>query len=208
MKVISTKHLISIEEISLLQQMINSSYSRLYLDQSQYISFDRSISSFEVYWPGKLTLINQNPKEQIRSVDFSSKNELDAIESEIAILKITECKNDFSDGSGIHIWENKIIQIDIFCDLSSEIFEDTNMNDTVRSFVKSYNCKELEYTCQTDELILLTCADNTKLLLQATTGMNGSILLHFDENHIENILSNQFHTYSPKKNYIKRLTIN
>jgi len=103
MKVISTKHLISIEEISLLQQMINSSYSRLYLDQSQYISFDRSISSFEVYWPGKLTLINQNPKEQIRSVDFSSKNELDAIESEIAILKITECKNDFSDGSGIHI---------------------------------------------------------------------------------------------------------
>lgn len=73
MKVISTKHLISNEAISILQQMINSSYSRLYLDQSQYISFDRSISSFEVYFPGNLTLINQNPKEQIGGVDFISK---------------------------------------------------------------------------------------------------------------------------------------
>ncbi|MFZ1513783.1 MAG: hypothetical protein WAT21_00185 [Saprospiraceae bacterium] len=207
MKVISTKHLISNEAISILQQMINSSYSRLYLDQSQYISFDRSISSFEVYFPGNLTLINQNPKEQIGGVDFISKNELDAIESEIPILKITECKNDFSDGSGMHIWENKIVKIDIFCDVSSDIFDDLNSFDIIRKFVKSHKCKELEYLRQTDELILFTCADNTKLLLQATTGVNGSVVLHFDENHIDKILSNEHYTYSPKKNYIKRLTI-
>ena len=91
----------------------------------------------------------------------------------------------------MHIWENKIVKIDIFCDVSSDIFDDLNSFDIVRKFVKSHKCKELEYLRQTDELILFTCADNTKLLLQATTGVNGSVVLHFDENHIDKILSNE-----------------
>ena len=208
MKSISNERFLSEENLILLNSFLGTTVTSFDIDQSQYVYCNAQDMSMEVFWPGVITLISHNGNKQRLNLDFGGEKTLDKCGNEVINLRIYESKKDYSKGHGISISWFEVNKIEIYNNHISDILDsNTFFKNPAADFVKSHNCHELEYIDNTDEILLLHSSDNKRIMLQAMESMNGSITLHFNEAHIDKILTNKFHIDSPKKNYVKRLTL-
>ena len=208
MKSISNERFLSEENLILLNSFLGATVTSFDIDQSQYVYCNPQNMSIEAAWPGVITLISHNGKKPILNLDFSGEKTLDKYGYEVINLRIYESKKDYSKGKGIWISWFEVNKIEIYSNLSTDILDSNTffINPAV-DFVKSHDCHELEYIDNSDEILLLHSSANQRIMLQVIESLNGSIIMHFNEAHIDKILTNKFYFYSPKKNYVKRLTL-
>ena len=208
MKSISKEIFISNENIELLRSFLGLTITSFDFDQSQYIIFNPQNMFIEVGWPGVLTLVSHSGMEPVVNLDFGGEITLDESGYEIVNLRISNSNKDYSTGQGIMMDWFEVKKIEIYSNLISGILSDDEyfINPSA-NFVKSHHCNELEYIVNVDEILLFYSSSNQRIMLQAYDSMNGTIILHFNENHIGKILANEYHILSPKKNFVKRLTL-
>ncbi|MCC6815950.1 MAG: hypothetical protein IT267_06020 [Saprospiraceae bacterium] len=207
MKTINSENLLQHSDIELLQSLIGVTLTKFDFNFDDCPRYSSMNNSFEVHWPATITLVTHNGMCKAIDLEFGGQVKLNQIESEFVNLNFSKSKIDYSKGKGIMMDWLEISKIEIYGNKIIEILDDKNYDDSITNFVKMNNCHELEYTSEVDEIIVFISKNNKMIMLQATESMNGSIILHFNKSHIELILANKYHIKSPRKNYIKRLTL-
>ncbi|MBK7340297.1 MAG: hypothetical protein IPJ64_09895 [Saprospiraceae bacterium] len=199
---------ISNTNLRLLKSLLGKSLTSFDFDQSQYIRFNSQDKLIEVAWPGVLTLVSLNGIESVVNLDFGGENTLDECGYEIVNLRISNSNKDYSKGQGISMDWFEVSKIEVYSNhISAHLNDDEFFINPAANFVKSHNCHELEYIVNIDEILLFYSSNNKKIMLQVIESMNGSVKMHFNETLIDKILANEYHVHSPKKNFVKRLTL-
>lgn len=212
MKIINKETFFPEHYIGLLSELIGVTITSIdFNDLISYVRYNSELNFFEIGWPNNLTLVSHNGMNRNVNLNFEGEIFLNELKDECIDFKINSSNKDYSNGGGISIDWFEICKIDIYCNSASRILDDKNYgdlhNDLRINFVHSHNCNELEFIEASDEIILFTSKNKKKLLLQVIESLNGVVILHFNESHIDQILSNKYHVRYPLKNYTKRLTI-
>ncbi|NOT38065.1 MAG: hypothetical protein HOP11_11885 [Saprospiraceae bacterium] len=207
MKSIYLDNFIAGYELELLHSLIGVTLTNFDFEMVHCVQYNPNLNSFEVAWPGTITLVSHSSMEHIIDIEFGGQVSLDQIESERVNFKIKKSKTDYSKGRGIMFSWFKVKKVELFSNNIIDLLDDTTFDISIINFVKAQNCTELEYKYNGDELIVLSSTDNRRIMVQIFESMNGAVTLHFNEVHIDLILSNNYHTQSPTKKYVKRLEL-
>ncbi|NOT38062.1 MAG: hypothetical protein HOP11_11865 [Saprospiraceae bacterium] len=212
MKIINNYKYFTQENILQLKKLIGVTITAFDFDiLSSNVLFNHDYNYFEIAWPNWLTLISHSGMKNIVNIKFGGEIELNELKQECVNFKLKTSTKNYSKGGGISMNWFEICKVDIFSNNSSEVIDNKFYGDLYNNqrinFVESHNCNKLEYNEVSDEILLLTSNNKKKIMLQVTESINGTIIMHFNEEHIVRILQNKYHTESPLKNYNKRLTI-
>lgn len=212
MKLISKDKFISEDDISLLNRLIGVTLTSFDFDFiTGYVHYNYKDNCFEVAWPNCITLVSHSGMSNIVNIKFGGELELNEVMNECINIRLQSSEKDYSKGGGISMNWFEVSRIDIFANYKSDIingkFYGDQSNDVRTNFTRAHNCKELEYRERIDEILLLTSTTGQRIMLQGTESINGTIILHFNNEHIARIISNKYHIQSPMKNFLKRLTI-
>lgn len=101
----------------------------------------------------------------------------------------------------------EILSINIYSNNRTVLAKEFNDNtEKIRTLSDEYP-SESTICFITDEIILFQSTDNQRIILIGTEGLNGTVIISFDENYIDKVITNQQFISSPRKNYQKRLTL-
>ncbi|NOT38061.1 MAG: hypothetical protein HOP11_11860 [Saprospiraceae bacterium] len=158
------------KELKLLKSIVGSviiGFTQKIIDQVEndnrpINNFSPEQIQFEFCNPGAMILYYFNNSKSFKGLEFISQNYLDVNDNQYSQFSIS-CINNKVDYFNSYLINKVVIKIDVYTIIIGDI--------------------------KLDNLLLFSFNDNSNILIESSTSINGSILLHFNNNNIIKILS-------------------